>query len=45
MLSAKVELFVLNVYCIDFRTAAFDFQFGALDNDQNEVSETYKNML
>ncbi|PSS30876.1 hypothetical protein PHLCEN_2v2603 [Hermanssonia centrifuga] len=25
--------------------AAFDFQFGALDNDQNEVSETYKNMF
>ncbi len=25
--------------------AAFDFKFGALDDDENEVSEVYKNML
>ncbi len=27
------------------QTAAFDFDFGALDNDANEVSEAYNNML
>ena len=27
------------------KTAAFDFDFGALDNDANEVSEAYNNML
>lgn len=30
---------------IHFHVAAFDFNFGALDNDRNEVSQAYNNML
>lgn len=30
---------------VNTSSAAFDFNFGALDNDHNFVSEAYKNML